>query len=63
MGGANSNVVGYGSTGCWVFKRGVQNYKHFCLKISITKGNYWILKIGVVASYQKLGIILENKVI
>ena len=28
-----------------------------CLKINIPKGNYWILRIGVVASCQKLGII------
>ena len=30
----------YGSTGCRVFKRGVQNWKDFCLKINIPKGNY-----------------------
>ena len=30
----------YGSTGCRVFKRGVQNWKYFCLKINIHKGNY-----------------------
>ena len=27
------------------------------------KGNYWILRIGVVASRQKLGIIFSNKVV
>ena len=52
----------YGNTGCGVFKQGIQNWKDFCLKINITKGNDWILRIGVMASCQKLGIILENKV-
>ena len=27
------------STGCRVFKRGVQNWKDYCLKINISKGN------------------------
>ena len=27
----------YGSTGCWVFKQGIQNWKDFCLKINIPK--------------------------
>ena len=45
------------------FKWGVQNWKDFCLKINIPKGNYWILSIGVMARSQKSGIILENKVI
>ena len=53
----------YGNTGCLVFKGGIQNEKYFCLKINLPKGNYWILWVGVVASYQKLGIILENEVI
>ena len=47
---SNSNVcfaVEYGNTGCGVFKGGIKNY--------------WILRIGVVASCQKLGIILELK--
>ena len=30
----------YGSTGCLVFKRGVQNSKDFCLRINILKGNH-----------------------
>ena len=30
----------YGSTGCRVFKQGIQNWKDFCLKINIPKGNY-----------------------
>ena len=30
----------YGSTGCGVFKRGIQNQKDFCIKINIPKGNY-----------------------
>ena len=32
------------STGCRVFKQGVQNWKDFCLKIFVPKWNYWILK-------------------
>ena len=53
----------YCNTGCRVFKQGIQNWKDFCLKINILKGNDWILRIGVVASIKKFGIILENKVI
>ena len=30
----------YGNTGRRVFKRRVQNWKDFCLKINIPKGNY-----------------------
>ena len=30
----------YGNTVCRVFKRGLQNWKDFCLKINIPKGNY-----------------------
>ena len=48
----------YGNTGCWVFKRGIQNYKDFCLKINMPKWNSWVLRIGIMASCQKLGIIL-----
>ena len=51
-------IITYGNTGCWVFKQGVHNWKDFCLKINIPKGNYWILRIGVMASFQILGIIL-----
>ena len=32
--------VGYGNTGCGVFKRGIQNWKDFCIRINIPKGNY-----------------------
>ena len=35
-----SLYVQYGSTGCGVFKRGIQNQKDFCKKINIPKGNY-----------------------
>ena len=54
---------GYGNTGCGVFNRRVQNWKDFCLKINIFKGNYLILRIGLTGRCQKLGIILENEVI
>ena len=37
---------------------GLQNWKGFCLRINMHKGN-----VGVVVSCQKLGIISENKVI
>ena len=38
----------YGNTGCGVFKWGVQNSKDFCLRINILKGNYCILRIGLM---------------
>ena len=44
----------YGSTGCWVFRRGIQNWKDVCLKINIPKGNYWILRIDVTGRCQKV---------
>ena len=49
--------------GCGVFKRGVQNQKDFCLRINILRGNYWILRIGLMGRCQKLDIILVSKVI
>ena len=42
----------YGNMGCRVFKRGVQN----CLKINVPKGNYWILRIGVMGRCQSAKI-------
>ena len=53
----------YGNMGCQVFNRGVKNWKDFCLKINIPKGNYLTLRIGVMGRCQELGIVLENKVI
>ena len=44
-------------------REGYKFRKFFLLKINIPKGNKSILRMGVVASCQKLGIILENKVI
>ena len=49
-------TASYGNTGCWVFMQGVQNWKYFCLKINIPKGNYWISRIGLgigLSSLQK----------
>ena len=46
-------AVHYGSTGCLVFKWGVQNWKYFCIEINITKRNYWIFRIGVMRKCQK----------
>ena len=43
-------IIDYGNTGCEVFKRGVQNSKGFCLRINILKGNYSILRIGLVGA-------------
>ena len=34
-------------TGYGVSSPGIHNYKDFCRKINIPKGNYWILRIGV----------------
>ena len=45
--------VHYGNAGCRVFKRGIQNWKYFYLRINIPKGNYWILSFGLMASCQK----------
>ena len=44
----------YGSTGCGGFKGGVQNWKGFCIRINMPKGNYWILRIGLVGSLSSL---------
>ena len=46
--------VGYGNAGCRVFKRGIKNWKDFCLKINIPKGNYCILRIGLMGRCQKV---------
>ena len=40
----------YGNTGCGVFKWGVQNWKGFCIRINILKGNYWMLRIGLMGA-------------
>ena len=37
--------------------------KSFAKKSTVVKWNYQIVIIGVVMNFQKLGIILENKVI
>ena len=60
-GGTDMLVVDekYGSTGCGVYKRGVQNLKDFCLKINIPEGRPWILRIGVMGRSQRSGIILK----
>jgi hypothetical protein len=43
-------LVCYGNTGCGVFKWGVQNYKGFCIRINILKGNYCVLRIGLLGA-------------
>ena len=52
----------YNNTDCGVFK-GYKIRNIFGEKSTIIKWNYQILIIGVMVSCQKLGIILENKVI
>ena len=44
----------------WSFRR---RDRKLLKKSTVVKRNYWILRIEVVASCQKVGIILENKVI
>ena len=34
---------------------GLQNWKYFCLKINIPKGNYWILRIGLMGEVSEIG--------
>ena len=44
----------YGNTGYGVSSPGIQNQKDFCLKSNISKGNYWILRIGIMGRCQKV---------
>ena len=44
-------------------REGYKIRKIFGKKSTVVAWNYWILRIGVVSSCQKSGIILENKVI
>ena len=44
-------------------REGYKIRKVLSLKSTVVKLNYWILRIGVVASCQKLGIILEIDVV
>ena len=37
--------------GCWVFRRGIQNWIDFCLKPNISKGNYCTLWTDVESSH------------
>ena len=55
----------YGNTVCGVFKRGVQNWKDFCIRINIPKGNYWILsfEFWINGKLSKIGHHFSNKVI
>ena len=40
----------YGITGYGISSPEIQNQKDFCIKINIPKGNYWILRIGLMVS-------------
>ena len=51
------------ATPIWSFQGRDRKLDRVWLKINIPKGNYWILRIGVVVICQKLGNILKNKVI
>ena len=53
----------YGNTGCGVFKEGMQNWKDFWLKINCSQLKLLNFENWSSASCQKLGIILENKVL
>ena len=44
----------YGNRGCGIFKGGIQNWKGFCIRINIPKGNFWILRIGLAGSLSSL---------
>ena len=46
-------ITVYGNTGYGVSSPGIQNQKDFCLKINISKGNFWILRIGIMGRCQK----------
>ena len=49
-----SIYVRYGITDYGVSRPGIQNWKDFCMKINIPKGNYWILRIGLMGSLSSL---------
>ena len=49
--------------GCRVSNSGVQNYIDFIEKNNVSKGILVLLKTDLVWGLQKLGIILENKVL
>ena len=44
----------YGITSYGVSRPGIQNKKGFCIKINLPKGNYWILRIGLMGSLSSL---------
>ena len=44
----------YGITGYRVSRPEIQNQKDFCIKINVPKGNYWILRIGLMGSLSSL---------
>ena len=54
--------VYYGITGYGVSRPGIQNRKGFCIKINLPKGNYWILRIGLMGSLSSLQKIRGFKV-
>ena len=51
--GQKWTTLSYGNTGYRFSSPGMQNWKDFCLKINIHKGNCWILRIGIVGGVKK----------
>ena len=49
--------------GCGILKMVGPKKQYFCQKINILKGKHCILRIGGVPVCQKLGMLLENKVV
>ena len=56
-------VVHYYQFGCGILKMVGPNRQNFWLQINILKGNQCILRIRGAPVRQKLGMILENKVV
>ena len=49
----------YGTLGCQVFKREIQNYIDFLPKINIIEGSSYVLGLEKVLDHHLMGIILE----
>ena len=47
-------LIVYGISGFGVSRPGILNKKGFCIKINLPKGNYWILRIGLMGGLSSL---------
>ena len=56
-------INGYYQFGCGILKMVGPKKQDFWSKINILKGNHCILRIRGAPVHQKLGMILENKVV